>query len=73
MGLDDIVEFTGRVSDEKLLDYLNTADVCVNSEMCIRDRRYDLGKMAKCCQREAERYNVDNVMTKDLLKKVGLL
>lgn len=25
------------------------------------------------CQREAERYNVDNVMTKDLLKKVGLL
>ena len=24
LGLDDIVEFTGRVSDEKLLDYLNT-------------------------------------------------
>ena len=39
---------------------------------CI-EGRYDLGKMAKCCQREAERYNVDNVMTKDLLKKVGLL
>lgn len=32
MGLDDIVEFTGRVSDEMLLDYLNTADVCVNSD-----------------------------------------
>ncbi len=32
MGLDDCVEFTGRVSDEKLLDYLNTADVCVNSD-----------------------------------------
>ena len=32
MGLDDIVEFTGRVSDEVLLDYLNTADVCVNSD-----------------------------------------
>lgn len=32
MALDDIVEFTGRVSDEKLLDYLNTADVCVNSD-----------------------------------------
>lgn len=32
MGLNDIVEFTGRVSDEKLLDYLNTADVCVNSD-----------------------------------------
>ncbi len=32
MGLDDCVEFTGRVSDEKMLDYLNTADVCVNSD-----------------------------------------
>ena len=32
MELDDIVEFTGRVSDEKLLDYLNTADICVNSD-----------------------------------------
>ena len=32
MGLDDIVEFTGRVPDEVLLDYLNTADVCVNSD-----------------------------------------
>ena len=32
MGLDDIVEFTGRVSDEVLLDYLNTADVCVNPD-----------------------------------------
>ena len=32
MGLDDCVEFTGRVPDQKLLDYLNTADVCVNSD-----------------------------------------
>lgn len=32
MGLEDIVEFTGRVSDEKMLDYLNTADVCVNPD-----------------------------------------
>lgn len=32
MGLDDIVEFTGRVSDQVLLDYLNTADVCVNCD-----------------------------------------
>lgn len=32
MKLDDCVEFTGRVSDEILLDYLNTADVCVNSD-----------------------------------------
>ncbi len=32
LGLDDVLEFTGRVSDEILLDYLNTADVCVNSD-----------------------------------------
>ncbi|MBQ7736571.1 MAG: glycosyltransferase family 4 protein [Oscillospiraceae bacterium] len=32
MGLDDCVEFTGRVSDRLLLEYLNTADVCVNSD-----------------------------------------
>lgn len=32
MRLDDCVEFTGRVPDQKLLDYLNTADVCVNSD-----------------------------------------
>ncbi len=32
MGLDDIVEFTGRVPDQKLLEYLNTADICVNSD-----------------------------------------
>ena len=32
MGLDDCVEFTGRVPDEEMLRYLNTADVCVNSD-----------------------------------------
>ena len=32
MGLDDCVEFTGRISDELLLDYLNTADICVNPD-----------------------------------------
>lgn len=32
MNLDDCVEFTGRVPDQKLLEYLNTADVCVNSD-----------------------------------------
>lgn len=32
MGLQDIVEFTSRVSDEVMLDYLNTADVCVNPD-----------------------------------------
>lgn len=32
MGLDDIVEFTGRVLDDTMLTYLNTADVCVNPD-----------------------------------------
>jgi len=32
MGLEDIIEFTGRVPDEVMLDYLNTADVCVNCD-----------------------------------------
>ena len=32
MGLDDCVELTGRVPDEEMLRYLNTADVCVNSD-----------------------------------------
>ncbi len=32
MGLDDCVEFTGRASDQQMLEYLNTADVCVNSD-----------------------------------------
>lgn len=31
-NLDDIIEFTGRVSDEILLKYLNTADICVNPD-----------------------------------------
>ncbi|MEQ8554280.1 MAG: glycosyltransferase family 4 protein [Cyclobacteriaceae bacterium] len=33
MGLDDIVTFYGRVSDQVLLDVLNTADVCVNPDV----------------------------------------
>ena len=32
MGLGDIVEFTGRVPDQTMLDYLNTADICVNPD-----------------------------------------
>lgn len=31
-GLEDIVDFTGRVSDQKLLEILSTADVCVNPD-----------------------------------------
>ena len=32
MGLDSHVEFLGRVSDQTLLEVLNTADVCVNCD-----------------------------------------
>ena len=32
MGLDDCVTFTGRAPDDEMLSYLNTADVCVNSD-----------------------------------------
>ena len=32
MGTDDVVNFTGRVSDEDLIDILSTADVCVNPD-----------------------------------------
>ena len=32
LGLDDRVEFTGRVPDEDLLRYLSTADVCLSPD-----------------------------------------
>ena len=32
MGLQDTVDFTGRVSDEDLIEILSTADVCVNPD-----------------------------------------
>jgi glycosyltransferase involved in cell wall biosynthesis len=32
MGLDDYVKFYGRVSDEDLIDILNTSDICVNPD-----------------------------------------
>ena len=32
LGIADYVTFTGRVSDRELLEMLNTADVCVNSD-----------------------------------------
>src|SRR5208282_1868064 len=31
-NLEDMVNFTGRVSDEQLLEILSTADVCVNPD-----------------------------------------
>jgi glycosyltransferase involved in cell wall biosynthesis len=31
-GLNDYVTFTGRVSDQKLLQVLNTADICINPD-----------------------------------------
>lgn len=41
MGTDDVVDFTGRVSDEDLLEILSTADVCVNP-----DRPGDMNDMS---------------------------
>ncbi len=32
MGLEAFVDFYGRVSDEKMIDVLNTAEVCVNPD-----------------------------------------
>ncbi|MGB3438057.1 MAG: glycosyltransferase family 4 protein [Actinophytocola sp.] len=32
LGLDDIVEFTGRIPDEDLVRYLSTADVCLSPD-----------------------------------------
>jgi glycosyltransferase involved in cell wall biosynthesis len=32
LGLDDCVEFTGRIPDEELLRYLSTADVCLSPD-----------------------------------------
>lgn len=33
LGVADFVTFTGRVADEKMLEMLNTADVCVNPDV----------------------------------------
>ena len=33
LGVDEYVTFTGRVSDQQLLDVLNTADICVNPDV----------------------------------------
>jgi glycosyltransferase involved in cell wall biosynthesis len=33
LGIDEYVTFTGRVPDQELLEMLNTADVCINSDV----------------------------------------
>ncbi|MFD2270393.1 glycosyltransferase [Undibacterium arcticum] len=33
LGIADFVTFTGRVPDRELIEMLNTADVCVNSDV----------------------------------------
>lgn len=38
---------------------------------CI-EGKYDLGKMAQNCQMYAETYNVDKIITEELLRKIGL-
>ena len=39
---------------------------------CI-EGKYDLKKMSQNCQKEAERYNVDNVVTEQLLSEIGVI
>ena len=39
---------------------------------CI-EGKYDLNEMAKNCQAHADYYNIDKVITKDLLKEIGVL
>ena len=41
-------------------------------ERCIKGD-YNLDKMSAYSQKEAEKYNVDNVITEDLLKEIGIL
>lgn len=55
--------------------FIPTQDVvALREKMCeCIEGKYDLGKMAEYCQKEAERYNVDNIVTEELLKKIGLL
>lgn len=33
LGLNDYIEFTGRIPDDQLLEILNTADICVNPDI----------------------------------------
>ena len=40
-------------------------------EECIKGK-HDLGKMARICQEESAKYDVNNVITNDLLKEIGL-
>ena len=39
---------------------------------CI-DGKYDITSMLKAAQQEAEKYNISNVITKDLLKEIGVI
>lgn len=45
LKVDDVVQFTGRISDEMLLDYLSTADICLAPDP--PDRMNNLSTMTK--------------------------
>jgi glycosyltransferase involved in cell wall biosynthesis len=45
LEIDDYVTFTGRISDEEMLNVLNTADVCVNPD--IANKMNDISTMNK--------------------------
>lgn len=50
----------------------NVEALSIKMEECI-ERKYDLNLMATYCQKEADKYNIDNVINKELLEKIGLL
>ncbi|HJC06757.1 MAG TPA: glycosyltransferase [Candidatus Enterocloster excrementipullorum] len=37
------------------------------------DGRYNIQEMRSLCQKEAEKYNIDHVITEDLMKEIGVL
>ena len=48
--------------------------VALKEKMCeCIEGKYDLNVMAKNCQVHADNYNIDKVVTKDLLKEIGVL
>lgn len=50
----------------------NIKELANKMKGCI-DGKYDLKMMSQKCQLEAQKYNIDNVITEELLKKVGIL
>ena len=52
---------------------VHDVDALVNKMQECIEGKYDLSRMSILCQKQAETYNVDKVITKDLLYKIGIL